>query len=356
MKSLTIKSDNFNYIEKSFREWLDVLGYAPSTVYNIPNQVRELFYYLENGQCPVGIEPVRGKGKPVTHVKDITSKHIKNHYAELKHRPNTRKGGALSNNYLNKHLQALYKFTEYLRQTGKLRINNIGIDWEADSTEEITVLSQEEIKELYKATYGYNENTPLEPFNARDRAMLTIFYGCGLRRNEGYNLDLSDINFDKQLLHVRKGKNYKERLVPFNKTNLKYIEEYIYDWRPQIVQSKKEEAFFISQRGKRMDTQSMALRLKLLQQRTNDIHLQQKTVRLHVLRHSIATHLLQNGMSLEKIARFLGHNSLESTQVYTHLLKTETQNNELACHTIGEEQPYNNIPKYTIEQLFEDER
>lgn len=336
MKSLTIKSDNFNYIEKSFREWLDVLGYAPSTVYNIPNQVRELFYYLEKNN--------------ITHIQHLQSKHIKSHYNELKQRHNTRKGGGLSNNYLNKHLQALYKFTEYLRQTGKLSINNIGIDWETDTTEEITVLSQEEIKELYKATYGYNENTPLEPFNARDRAMLTIFYGCGLRRNEGYNLDLSDINFDKQLLHVRKGKNYKERLVPFNKTNLKYIEEYIYDWRPHIVQSQKEEAFFISQRGKRMDTQSMALRLKLLQQRTNDIHLQQKTVRLHVLRHSIATHLLQNGMSLEKIARFLGHNSLESTQVYTHLLKTEIQNNELT------EQPYNNIPKYTIEQLHEDER
>jgi integrase/recombinase XerD len=180
--------------------------------------------------------------------------------------------------------------------------------------------------------------------------MLTVFYGCGLRRNEGYNLDLSDVNLDKQLLYVRKGKNYKERMVPFNRTNAKYIEDYIYDWRPQITASKKEGAFFISQRGTRMDTQSMAIRLKLLQQRTNNIHLQQKNVRLHVLRHSIATHLLQNGMSLEKIARFLGHSSLESTQVYTHLLKAEAANNELP------EQPFNNIPKYTVEQLHEDER
>jgi len=336
MKSLTIKSDNFNYIEKSFREWLDVLGYAPSTVYNMPNQIRELFYYLEKNN--------------LNKIHQLNSKHIKAYYEELKLRYNTRKGGALSNAYLNKHLQALYKFTEYLRQSGKLVISNIGIDWEADTAEEITVLSQEEIKELYKVTYGYNENTPLEPFNYRDRAMLTIYYGCGLRRNEGYNLDLSDINFDKQLLYVRKGKNYKERLVPFNKTSSKYIEEYIYDWRPQIVASKKEEAFFISQRGKRMDTQSMAIRLKLLQQRTNDIYLQQKNVRLHVLRHSIATHLLQNGMSLEKIARFLGHSSLESTQVYTHLIKAEKQNNELT------QQPFNNIPKYTVEQLHEDER
>lgn len=74
-----------------------------------------------------------------------------------------------------------------------------------------------------------------------------------------------------------------------------------------------------------MESQSMAIRLKLLQQRTNDIRLQQKNIRLHVLRHSIATHLLGNGMSLEKISKFLGHSSLESTQIYTHLLEQENE-------------------------------
>jgi integrase/recombinase XerD len=72
-----------------------------------------------------------------------------------------------------------------------------------------------------------------------------------------------------------------------------------------------------------MNAQSMAIRLKLLQQRTDDLQLQEKNVRLHVLRHSIATHLLQNGMPLEKISKFLGHNSLESTQVYTHLIQED---------------------------------
>ena len=71
-----------------------------------------------------------------------------------------------------------------------------------------------------------------------------------------------------------------------------------------------------------MQGQSMSLRLKILQMRSNDIYLQQKNVRLHVLRHSIATHLLQNGMPLESISKFLGHSSLESTQVYTHLVES----------------------------------
>lgn len=309
MKQLPIQSEPFQYVEKSFREWLDVLGYAPSTVYGLPNHIRELFHWMEQ------------QGK--TQINQIDVPLIKEYYEQLKTRTNTRRGGGLSNSYLNKHLQALYKFTEYLRQSGRLTLPYLGIEWETDDTKTIHWLTQEEIKELYKVTYGYNENTNLEPLNARDRAILTIFYGCGLRRNEGYHLDLSDINFDRQILHVRKGKAYKERFVPFNKTNSQYLQEYVYDARPELVKDGKQNAFFISQRGIRMQSQTMALRLKILQQRSENLELGQKDVRLHVLRHSIATHLLQNGMSLEKIGRFLGHSSLESTQVYTHLAETE---------------------------------
>lgn len=335
MKNLPIKSENFQYIEKSFKEWLDILGYAPSTIYSLPLHIRELFHWLEQQGC--------------TQIKQLTVPLIKTYYEQLKIRSNKRRGGGLSNAYLNKHLQALYKFSEYLRQSGRLTLPYLGIEWETDDTKTIHWLTQEEIKELYKVTYGFNENTNLEPYNARDRAMLTIFYGCGLRRNEGYHLDLSDINFDRQILHVRKGKAYKERFVPFNKTNSQYLQEYLYDARPQLVKDGKQNAFFISQRGVRMQAQTMALRLKLLQQRSENLELQQKDVRLHVLRHSIATHLLQNGMSLEKISRFLGHNSLESTQVYTHLVEVES----LDTQTI--KQSYHNIPKYQTTQLHEDE-
>ena len=312
MKKLTLKNESFQYIEKSFREWLDTLGYAETTVYNLPNHIRELFYYLEQNN--------------INHIKQLDNQIIKSYYNNLKTRGNERQGGGLSNAYLNKHLQALYKFTEYLRQSGRMILPILTIDWENNSTTQIEILTIEDIQLLYKSTYGYHENTKWEPFCARDRAILTIFYGCGLRRNEGYHLNLSDIYWDKSILHVKKGKGYKERFVPLNRTNLKYLEQYVYDWRPIIVHDKKEDALFISQKGVRMQTQSMAIRLKLLQQRTNDIALQQKNIRLHVLRHSIATHLLQNGMSLEKISRFLGHSSLESTQIYTHLLAEQNGN------------------------------
>lgn len=338
MKKLSIKSENYQYIENSFREWLDVLGYAPSTVYQLPTHIRELFYYLEQ--------------KGITHINQVDAKKIKEFYNQLKTRTNQRFGGGLSNAYLNKHLQALYKFSDYLRQSGRLLLPGLNIEWEANDTEEITYLTQDEIKELFAATYGFNEGTKLEPLNTRDRAILSIFYGCGLRRNEGFSMDINDINFDRRIVHVRKGKAYKERFVPFNKANAKYLEEYLYDCRPVLVADKKEEAFFISQRGKRMESQSMGVRLKLLQQRTDNIALQQKNVRLHVLRHSIATHLLQNGMSLEKISRFLGHSSLESTQVYTHIVEAEKNGTE----SLLKPQAYNNIIKYPYAQLHEDER
>ncbi len=309
MKQLPIQSESFQYIEKSFKEWLDILGYAPSTVYQLPIHVREFFHYLET--------------KGIVHITQITTPIIKTYYKALKQRSNQRQGGGLSNGYLNKHLQALYKFMEYLRQSGRMELAYLNLSREEKNSKTIHPLTIEEIQELYNTTDKHAGDTKNEALAARDKAMLTIFYGCGLRRNEGFYMDLSDINFDTKVLHVRKGKNYKERFVPFNKRSSQILQEYVYDYRPYFQKSKGVESLFISMRGKRMGGQSLAIRLKLLQQRSDDIVLNQKDINLHLLRHSIATHLLGAGMSLEKIANFLGHSSLESTQVYTHLIEQE---------------------------------
>ena len=153
----------------------------------------------------------------------------------------------------------------------------------------------------------------------RDKAVLSVFYGCGLRRNEGVNLNVDDIYFDEKLLHVRKGKGNKERLVPLNEAVLKHLELYVYDGRPELA-NKNETALLIGKKSARLMGNGCYRRLKSLQQKSESITLKQKEISLHTLRHSIATHLLQAGMSLESIAEFLGHSSLESTQIYTHVL------------------------------------
>ena len=194
----------------------------------------------------------------------------------------------------------------------------------------LTVVTTDEIKLLFAATgkdaiatthHHYTRFN--EAMQARDRAMLAVYYSCGLRRNEGVHLCIDDINFDTQILHVRKGKNYKERYVPFNKTNAQYLQLYVYDHRPLFAKDKKEDRLFMSVGGRQFNGGSLLLRLQRLQQLTEDAALQQKTIGLHTLRHSIATHLLAAGMSLEKIAQFLGHSSLDSTQIYTHLIEKQ---------------------------------
>jgi integrase/recombinase XerD len=337
MKQLTISSASLRYLEQSFKEWLDILGYAPMSVYYMPLHVRELLHYLE--------------GKGIKHIKELDSKSIQQYYNKLKERSNQRREGGLSNNHLNKHIQALRKFIDYLRQVGRLEIPALNLKNEEADPKSIAVLSEEEIQLLFKATHKKPARNPncmndqqMEALQARDRAMLAIFYGCGLRRNEGVCLNVGDINFDRSLVHVRKGKNYKERFVPVSKASLKYLQDYVYDYRGELLQGNRSESFFISQRGGRVQGQTLILRLKYLQQQTENLDLIEKEIGLHTLRHSIATHLLQGGMKLEYIARFLGHSSLESTQLYTHLCGIETKTG----------QDFKNV-RFSKVQLHEDE-
>jgi integrase/recombinase XerD len=338
MKQLQISNASLRYLEQSFKEWLDIMGYAPTSVYYMPLHVRELLHYLE--------------GKGVKNIKELDNKSIQKYYSKLKQRSNQRREGGLSNNHLNKHIQALRKFTDYLRQVGRLEIPALTLKNEEEDPKPVAVLTEEEIQLLFKATYKKPARNPnsmndqqMEALQARDRAMLAIYYGCGLRRNEGVCLNVGDINFDRALVHVRKGKNYKERFVPVSKASLKYLQDYVYDHRGELLQGSKSESFFVSQRGQRVHGQTLILRLKYLQHHTEDDTLKEKEIGLHTLRHSIATHLLQAGMKLEYIARFLGHSSLESTQIYTHLAGVDTD----------EPQEFRSIPRYEKVKLFEDE-
>jgi integrase/recombinase XerD len=318
MKRLSVTAAPYQYVEKSFKEWLQALGYSWQAVYYMPIQVRGLLHYLES--------------QNKTELQHITNEAITNYYYnELKQRKNYLHGaGTLSNKHLNKNLQALRKFVEYLRQTGKLQIPMLTIKQEEIIEHKPTVLTEPEIKQLYETATQPHEQKKYQKSEAiyhalqlRDKAMLSIFYGCGLRRNEGYHLNVTDVNIEAATLHVIKGKGYKERLVPISKKGLEHITTYLYDARPILIKDNREEAFFINHSGKRLGGQMLMLSLQNLVLKTNDAALQQKEIGLHTLRHSIATHLLANGMQLEKIKDFLGHSSLESTQIYTHLINDE---------------------------------
>ena len=309
MKKLKLKNPSYEYLEKAYREWLDILGYSAMSVYNLPHLVREFFHYLEQ----------HGK----THITQLQTKDYQNYFQHISSRANQRRGGGLSNNYLNKHIQAIEKLIEFLNHKGTQNIPALSLRQLKLNAREITYLTIEEITQLYQTVEKSQQESPTLKYQAlfaRDKAMLTVYYSCGLRKNEGVHLELNDINLNTRRLHVRKGKNYKERLVPLSKTSAQHLQDYIYDHRPVLLKDKRESRLFIGYSGKPMQGQALYRRFKLLLLAVENPTLQQKELGLHSLRHSIATHLLQAGMTLQKIQRFLGHSSLESTQIYTHLV------------------------------------
>jgi integrase/recombinase XerD len=311
MKKLVLKNKHFAYLEKGFKEWLDMLGYSTGTVYTMPTIIREFLYFMEQ--------------EGLQNITLLQHKQIKKYHDYISTRRNERRGGGLSNNYINKHLEAIEKFLQYLHHKGIQNIPTLNIQLEKLHRKEIEILTVAEIKALFELTNREHAREREMYLQARDKAMLVIYYSCGLRRNEGVHVSIDDINFDTRILHVKKGKNYKERFVPLNKTNASYLQTWIYDYRNQVVRSKTEHRLFVNFYGSPMIGGTLYTRLKLLQLQSEDTTLQQKSIGLHTLRHSIATHLLQAGMSLDKIAHFLGHSSLESTQIYTHLINKNEQ-------------------------------
>jgi integrase/recombinase XerD len=317
MKKLILENSKYLYLIESFGEWLDILGYSEQTVYQLPIHVKEFLYWLSE--------------RNIQSISQIKPEQIQLYYNGLRERKNHRRGGGLSLAYLNKHQQAIGKFFDYLRQSGRLDFAALSLKHESKTESLPTILSQEEVKQLYASTYLEMSEEQAEVWKRRpaflwealqqrDRAMLSVFYGCGLRRNEAWHLNLQDLDLDKNRLRVRKGKGYKERFVPIHESNKKHFVNYLYNSRLQLQKTNKNDAFFISERGNRMSKGTLQKRLQTLVERA----LVLKHIGLHSLRHSIATHLLQNGMPLNNIQQFLGHSTLESTQIYTHLILTES--------------------------------
>ncbi|MEP1448708.1 MAG: tyrosine recombinase XerC [Paraglaciecola sp.] len=145
----------------------------------------------------------------------------------------------------------------------------------------------------------------------RDKAMMELMYGCGLRLSELADLNLKSIQVDNQLRVI--GKGSKERLLPIGKIAAEALVVWL-KIRPQLA-SSDEPALFVSMRQKRLGTRQIAKRMKLWAKRQN----LGQSVNPHKLRHSFATHVLESSSDLRGVQELLGHANLSTTQVYTHL-------------------------------------
>lgn len=153
------------------------------------------------------------------------------------------------------------------------------------------------------------------PQGERNRAMLETLYGCGLRVTELITLKISDLFFDEGFIRVL-GKGNKERFIPINTKNQKYINTFIKEIRCHITAQKTfEDTLFLNRRGKQLTRNMVFMILKDLVLKAGI----EKTVSPHTFRHSFATHLLENGADLRAIQQMLGHESITTTEIYMHL-------------------------------------
>jgi integrase/recombinase XerD len=300
---------SYQKILLEYLQWLDTLGYSNDVIDCSKVSVKAFFYWLEE--------------KQIYSINLLTSKHIAEYHNYLETRPNKRwKGRLLSVAHLNKNFIAVDKLLEFLHQYGMdslpVPTNKRFKTSEKERIMKIEPLTQQEIKTLYNCIPNTYPNRVL--FKERQekqyelRLILTLLYGCGLRRNEAYNLEIKDVDFDKKTVFVKQGKGYKDRVVPMSAGVCSDLKDYIYNFRNRLKLNHSRLIF--------SDKQMIRIRLKQLQRTCEDANIKAKRITPHLLRHSIATHLLQNGMSLENIALFLGHSSLDSTQIYTHIINT----------------------------------
>ena len=171
-------------------------------------------------------------------------------------------------------------------------------------------LSAEEVEKLLKAFPA----TGKDPLIFRNRTILETMYACGLRVSETADLKVDSVKYDDQTVRVI-GKGRKERIVPVGRTALKLLQRYQQEIRPQLLRNPNESVMFLSKTGKRLDRERIWAIIKDAAFRGGI----QKNIHPHTLRHSFASHLLENGADLRVIQEMLGHASISTTQIYTHV-------------------------------------
>lgn len=301
-KTVMLHNETYQQLAKSYRQYLETVGYRNTTVNEKHSQLIKFLHWLESQQ---------------TQSIEVVAVHqLENYKTHLQEQPNQNTGGRLSGKTIYSKLRALELFFTMLQSKGAITVNPFSTfqnDYK-ESNVERTILTQSEIKILYEATENYQE-----------KAMLSLAYGCGLRAAELEAVNVQDIKLRDGILIVPKGKGNKRRTIPLSPGVKEDLKDYYYGQRLELLANPEEVAFMLHSQGGRMKGYTWNKYLKRIIERTEDITIQSKQISLHSLRHSIATHLLENGIAVEQVRLFLGHSMVETTETYTRVNQEQLQ-------------------------------
>lgn len=206
------------------------------------------------------------------------------------------------------YLTVLNSFYKYLLFMGKCSINPCnGIKHPKLSKKLPEYLTSEEINKLFDIRLT-------KPIDYRNKAMLEVLYATGTRISELINLELNQIDFDECIIRVT-GKGKKDRIIPIGDTAMDALKNYILNYRIFLVKTNDNNYVFLNKNGSKISRQGF---FKILKGLAFDAGIK-KDISPHTIRHSFATNLLNNGADLRIIQELLGHENLQTTEIYSHL-------------------------------------
>lgn len=289
----TIQTPAYENLLIEFDSFVIVRSYKQGKGKMYQNTVKEFLIWLEDSG--------------ITKIKDVGSEQTLNYFEYLTTRPKQRGEGTLSEKTVKFHLFVLGLFMLNLLEKKEIDNGFYIPTYGSGIQNPRNTLSVDEVKILYESCQ-----------NESERGLLSIAYGCGLRRSEIERLNVKDIQLTSGMLIVRSGKGSKRREVPMSDLVVKCLRQYITEerYRKLIGRNQLEEALFLNVLGKRASGQILNELLKKIIEQTNNYELEQKEITLHCLRHSIAHHLSENDAGIEFIRRFLGHSEINTTYIY----------------------------------------
>lgn len=223
---------------------------------------------------------------------------------------------------LSRKLTAIKNFHKYLLATNRLK-EDVAITLERPKLRKTlpNVLTVEEVDKLL-------DIKPVTPFDYRNKAMLELLYGTGLRITEMLDLKLTDVDFENCIVRCF-GKGSKERIVPIGEYIIDSLSSYLENGRNLLINKKKvSDYLFLNKFGDRLSRFSF---FKILKELLREKGIK-KDVSPHSLRHSFATHMLENGADLRSIQELLGHSDIATTRIYTHITNKKVENDYIEYH------------------------
>lgn len=234
-------------------------------------------------------------------------------------------GHGISKRSQSRTVSSLKSFYGFLEIEGRLRRNPAETIGSPKISRHIpAVLSIEEVDRIISSV------DLSAPEGHRNRAILEVLYSCGLRVSELVSLRISDLFFEDSFIRVT-GKGNKQRLVPIGEPAVRAVQFYLSQTRRSLASKKAEDILFLNRRGGQMSRQMVFLIIK----RQCSAAGITKDISPHTFRHSFATHLIENGADLRAVQQMLGHESILTTEIYTHLDSRKWQNTILDHHPRG---------------------